>query len=266
MASKPAVLVITGHGLNCESESRTAWEWAGATVELVHLNDLLAGPAQLHRFQVLMFIGGFSFGDHMGSGLVMALRMRNAMADDLLRFIGEGRLVMGVCNGFQVLVQMGLLPGLGGSYLSRRLALMQNDCGAFQNRWVELKCESTSPCIFTRGIDRIALPVRHGEGKIFATDLTVLEAVEASGGVACRYIDPGTGKPTQVFPWNPNGSQQAIAGLCDPTGRVFGMMPHPEAYLLAENHPTWEIDRHRLGNPMKGEGLRLFRNAVEYFA
>ena len=266
MASKPPVLIITGHGVNCEGESRTAWEWAGADVSLVHLNDLLAAPSQLHCFRALMFIGGFSYGDHMGSGQVMALRIRNAMQDDLLRFIGAGNLILGVCNGFQVMVKIGLLPGLGGAYLDRRLALMQNDCGCFQNRWVELRCEPASPCIFTRGIERISLPVRHGEGKIFAPDARVLRAVEAAHGVACRYVDPDHGRPTQVFPWNPNGSLRAIAGMCDSTGRVFGMMPHPEAYLLAENHPTWEISRHREGMPRAGAGLQLFRNAVAYLS
>jgi len=264
MESDTAVLIITGYGLNCEVESKYAWELAGARAELVHFNDLLARPSMLHDFAALMFVGGFSYGDHMTSGHAFGLRARHRMSEDLSRYIADGRLILGACNGFQIMVKLGLLPGLDNDYFTQKLTIMQNDCGSFQDRWITLRFESNSPCIFTRGIGSMPLPVRHGEGKLFTLDNELLDRLEAERCVACRYADPATGEATQEFPHNPNGSQRAIAGLCDPTGRVFGLMPHPEAYLYPENHPLW--DRQKLDGtlPLHGLGLQIFRNAVEY--
>ncbi len=262
--AKPRVLIITGYGLNCEEESQYAWEQAGAEPRRAHLADLLAAPRRLHDAAALMFIGGFSYGDHMTSGHVFAARVRHRMREDLARFLGDGKLVMGVCNGFQIMVKLGLVPGLDGDYFTQRLALTQNDGGTFQNRWVTLRFEPVSPCVFTRGLDTMPLPVRHGEGKIFTLDAALLDRVEAAGGVVCRYIDPATGEPASAFPANPNGSLRAIAGLCDPTGRVFGLMPHPEAFLHPENHPDWVRQRLDGALPAAGAGLRLFENAVAY--
>lgn len=264
MASKPPVLIITGHGVNCEAESRYAWNQAGADVDFLHLHDLLDDSTKLHNYRALMFIGGFSYGDHMGSGQVMAQRLRTRVQDDLQKFVEDDNLVLGVCNGFQVMIKLGLVPGLDGDFFTQRLALMQNNCGTFQNFWVELKFEPGSPCVFTNGLDRMPLPIRHGEGKIYTPDGKVLKAVEAANCVACRYIDPATGEPTQSFPHNPNGSQHAIAGLCDPSGRLFGLMPHPEAYLFPEHHPHWDLDRVRGDLPREGLGMQLFRNAIGY--
>jgi phosphoribosylformylglycinamidine synthase len=262
MASKPHVLILTGYGVNCEHESRFAWEQAGAAPALVHLHDLLERPARLREFQALMFIGGFSFGDHMGSGHVLALRLRQRVREELGRFIEAGGLVLGVCNGFQTMVKLGLLPGLDGDYFTPRLALVANDCGVFQNFWVTLRFEPGSPCVFTRGLDYMPMPIRHGEGKLFTPDRAFLDRVEHAGCVACRYADPATGETARDFPANPNGSLNAIAGLCDPTGRVFGLMPHPEAYLFPENHPQWEFQALEGNLPASGLGLRLFENAV----
>jgi phosphoribosylformylglycinamidine synthase len=264
MAGKISVLIITGYGLNCEAESSFAWEQAGATAHRVHLNDLLENPAQLHNHGALMFIGGFSYGDHMGSGLVFAHRLRHHMRDELQKFIAGGKLVLAVCNGFQIVTKLGLLPGLGGDYFTQKVSLMQNDCGHFQNFWVKLRFEQESPCIFTRGLDFMPLPARHGEGKIFTTDKSVLEAIEAQKLAACRYCDPATGEATMDYPHNPNGSLNAIAGLCDPTGRIFGLMPHPEAYLFPENHPQWDLQKIRGELPARGLGLKIFENAVSY--
>jgi phosphoribosylformylglycinamidine synthase len=265
MASKVQVLIITGYGLNCEAESRHAWERAGAEASLVHLHDLLEHPGQLHDHAALMFIGGFSYGDHMSSGHVFALRLRNRLRDDLQRFIDDGKLMLGVCNGFQIMIKLGLLPGLDGAYFDQKLALMQNDCGTFQNFWVDLRFEPDSPCVFTRGLERMTLPIRHGEGKIFTPKKDVLAAVEEAGGAACRYVDPDSGKPTQAFPHNPNGSLNAIAGLTDRTGRLFGLMPHPEAFLFPWNHPRWDLRKAGGGAlPEHGDGLTIFRNAVTY--
>ena len=264
MASDIPVLIITGYGLNCEAESKYAWELAGANPVLIHFSDLLARPERLHDFCALMFIGGFSYGDHMTSGHVFALRVRHRMSGALDRFIREGKLILGVCNGFQIMVKLGLLPGLDGDYFTPRLALMQNDCGTFQNFWVRVRFETDSPCVFTKGLSPMALPIRHGEGKLFAPDKDLLQRLENSGCVSCRYADPATGKPAQSFPHNPNGSMNAIAGLCDPSGRIFGMMPHPEAYLYPENHPHWDMQKLRGRLPERGCGLEIFRNAVDY--
>ncbi|MBN2319216.1 MAG: phosphoribosylformylglycinamidine synthase subunit PurQ [Acidobacteria bacterium] len=264
MASETPVLIITGYGLNCEDESRYAWELAGANPRLVHLSDLIDNPAHLHDYAALMFIGGFSFGDHMTSGHVFALKAKHRLIRDLETFIGKGKLIMGVCNGFQIMVKLGLLPGLDGEYFSQKLSVMQNDCGSFQNRWVPLRFEADSPCVFTRGLNPFPLSVRHGEGKVFTLDRKLLDRLESSGCIPCRYADPDTDQATQTFPHNPNGSLHAIAGLCDPTGRIFGMMPHPEAYLYPENHPQWEIQKRNGTLPDQGLGLSIFRNAVEH--
>ncbi len=261
--SKPKVLIITGYGVNCEAESEHAWKLAGAEPQLVHLNDLLDQPDQLEDFQAMMFIGGFSYGDHMTSGHVFALRVKHHMQAQLQKFIDDGKLIMGICNGFQVMTKMGLLPGIDGDYFEPKISLMQNDCGTFQNFWCDIRFEKDSPCVFTQGLEVLPLPIRHGEGKIFTLDLELLEKIEALGCVAARYVD-AEGNPTQEFPANPNGSLHAIAGLCDPTGRIFGMMPHPEAYLFPENHPNWDKQKIDGQLPEQGLGLQLFRNAVEF--
>jgi phosphoribosylformylglycinamidine synthase len=230
----------------------------------MHLGDLVQEPAQLHENQVLMFVGGFSYGDHMGSGHVFGLRVRHRLGDDLARFVADGKLIMGVCNGFQIMTKIGLLPGLEEGQLEQQVALMQNDCGAFQDFWIELGFESDSPCVFTRGLERMPLPIRHGEGKLFTLDKKLIETLEERNCIPCRYIDPTSGEPTMAFPFNPNGSIHAIAGLCDPTGRIFGLMPHPEAYLFPQNHPQWDLQARDGLLPETGLGLELFRNAVRY--
>ena len=264
MASKPPVLILTGYGANCEAESTYAWEMAGASPRLVHLHDLLERPALLAQCKVLMFIGGFSFGDHMGSGQLLALRLYFRAKEKIVNFIRNRNLVLGICNGFQVMVKLGLLPGFDGDYLSRKITLTHNDCGGFQNFWIKLGFESKSPCVFTRGLKEMPLPIRHGEGKIITLDKTVLDRIEKERCVVCRYIDAQTGKATMRFPDNPNGSLNGIAGLCDPTGKVFGLMPHPEAYLFPENHPQWPRQKLAGKLPKHGLGLKIFQNAVEY--
>ena len=264
MASSIPVLIIRGYGLNCEAESNYAWELAGARPELVHFSDLLERPARLRDFAALMFIGGFAYGDHMTSGHVFALRTRLRMSAELDAFIQQGKLILGVCNGFQIMVKLGLLPGLDRDYFTQKLSLVQNDCGTFQDRWVRLRFESASPCVFTRGLSSMPLPVRHGEGKVFTLDRNLIRRLETLGCVPCRYADPLSGEPTMEFPHNPNGSLNAIAGLCDPSGRIFGLMPHPEAYVYPENHPQWEMQKLHGILPEHGLGLALFRNAVDY--
>ena len=260
---KPKILIITGYGVNCEAESSHAWELAGAEPVQIHLNDLFDAPAQLRDFQGLMFIGGFSYGDHMTSGHVFALRVKHHLRDELQTFIDAGKIIIGVCNGFQTMTKIGLLPGFDGEYFDPKVSLMQNDCGHFQNFWVDLKFEAASPCIFTKGLDILPMPIRHGEGKIFTTDTTVIQRIEDLNLAAVRYAG-ADGSPTQDFPSNPNGSLNAIAGLCDPTGRIFGMMPHPEAYLFPENHPNWDAQKISGTLPARGLGLKLFQNGVKF--
>jgi phosphoribosylformylglycinamidine synthase I len=260
---KPKILIITGYGVNCEAESSRAWELAGAEPVQVHINDLIENPEQMQGFQGLMFIGGFSYADHMTSGHVFALRVKHHLRTELQKFIEDEKIIMGVCNGFQTMTKIGLLPGFDGDYFEPKVALMQNDCGTFQNFWVNLKFEDQSPCVFTKGLGTMPMPIRHGEGKIFTTDASVIDQIEAQGCAAVRYAD-AAGVPTQEFPANPNGSLNAIAGLCDPTGRIFGLMPHPEAYLFPENHPNWDQQKLDGNLPEQGLGLKLFKNGVQY--
>lgn len=255
MISEPPILILTGYGLNCEAESSHAWELAGARPERMHVNDLLENPARIHDFAGLMFIGGFSFGDHLGSGLVMANRLRLRMREDLEKFVRAGKLILGVCNGFQIMTKLGLLPGWDGDFFTPRVSLAQNDGGHFINRWVTLRIEPDSPCVFTRGLETLPLPIRHGEGKLVPADDATLDRIEAERLVPCRYDGA-----------NPNGSANAIAGLCDSTGRIFGLMPHPEAYLFPENHPQWDFQRDAGTLPERGLGLAIFEKAVSHLS
>ena len=264
--SEVKALIITGFGLNCERETAAAFRLAGATPELVHLNDLLAEPARLAEFHVLAFIGGFAFGDHLGAATVFANRLKYRLRAPLERFVTSGRLVIGICNGFQTIARLGLVPAAGGAYFEQQAALAQNSQGVFRDAWVILSANPNSPCVFTRGIDMIPLPVRHGEGRFVARDETLLNALESENLVAVRYVDPEDCLPTEEFPHNPNGSARGIAGVCDPTGRVFGLMPHPEAYLSPYNHPHWTRQKLNGVLPEKGLGLRVFENAVAFAA
>ncbi|PJB76204.1 MAG: phosphoribosylformylglycinamidine synthase [Armatimonadetes bacterium CG_4_9_14_3_um_filter_66_14] len=257
-------LVITGYGLNCEAETSYGLRLAGARPEQVHLSELLTGNRSLDEFHLLAFIGGFSFGDHLAAGTAFANRVRRRLGDSLQRFVKDGKLVIAICNGFQTVVKLGLLPGLGGDYQTRLVTLTNNDCGTFQDRWVRLRFNPASPCVFTQGLAPMDLPIRHGEGKFVALNDEVLDAVRSQHLVAAQYVAPDTGEPTQEYPHNPNGSADAIAGICDPTGRIFGLMPHPEAYLSPLNHPHW--GRQKLAGclPEKGAGTALFENAVRF--
>ena len=178
----------------------------------------------------------------------------------ILRFIGEGKLVLGVCNGFQLMVKAGLLPGFDGNYGKKVVTLTCNDSGRFEDRWVYLKVNSQGPCIFTKGLKGVYLPVRHGEGKFIPQDGEVLKKLQQENLIALQYSEPDYQNPTMEYPLNPNGAIAAIAGICDQTGRLFGMMPHPEAYLYSVNHPRWTRER----VPEEGMGLAIFRNAIEY--
>jgi len=263
-------LVLTGYGLNCDRETAYAFDLAGAQSQRVHINSLVDGSVSLDSFQILAFIGGFSWGDDHGGGVVQAVRMKTRIGDQLLEFIEKGRLIIGICNGFQCLVNLGLLPGINGDYTRRSVALTHNDCGNFRNDWVHLCVDQNTNCVFTRGLDQLELPIRHGEGK-FVTDQQILKTLQDNGQIALRYAMAAGGPANQTFPYNPNGSTDDITGICDPSGRVFGLMPHPEAYNHWTNHPQWPVLKEKIkrgqapANPPMTPGIQLLKNAVDYF-
>ncbi|WP_373500130.1 phosphoribosylformylglycinamidine synthase subunit PurQ [Desulfococcus sp.] len=259
------VLVLTGYGLNCDHETAYAFERAGAGVRRVHINSLIDGSDRLDGVQILVFIGGFSWGDDHGAGVIQAVRLKNTVGEAILDFIGRGNLVLGICNGFQTLVNLGLLPGIDGDYQRRSVALTHNDCGNFRDDWVHLRVNPASPCVFTRGMERLYLPVRHGEGKFFA-DGPILERLIRDHQVVMQYATPDGEPAGGRFPDNPNGAMADIAGICDPTGRVFGLMPHPEAYNHVTNHPGWTRDKalHEKYRRDPPPGVQLLKNAVDF--
>jgi phosphoribosylformylglycinamidine synthase I len=264
-------LVLSGYGLNCDTETAYALRLAGAQAQRVHINALIDGSVRLDDFHILAFIGGFSWGDDHGAGVVQAVRMKTRIGDDLLSFVDKGRLVIGICNGFQCLVNLGLLPALDGDYGRRSVALTHNDCGNFRDDWVHLTVDTKTPCIFTRSMDRLELPIRHGEGKFVAEQAT-MRRLQENLQVALRYALPDGTPAGNVFPHNPNGSMDDVAGICDPTGRVFGLMPHPEAFNHWTNHPNWTLLKEKIKrgqSPAPGAltpGIRLLKNGVDYFS
>lgn len=267
--SKVNAIVITGNGTNCEREVAYACTRAGADrADIVHISELLTGRVRLDDYQFLNLAGGFLDGDDLGSAKAGANRLRTApiqgsqehLSEQIDRFIAAGKLIMGVCNGFQLMVKMGLLPALGGDHHTQSATLTFNDCGRFQDRWVYLKVDTASPCIYTQGIEGMYLPVRHGEGK-FVAEKETLAAIASGHLAAVKYTDADYAEATIAFPANPNGAMDAIAGICDPTGRLFGLMPHPEAYVERIQHPRWTRERDL---PEEGMGLWLYRNAINF--
>jgi phosphoribosylformylglycinamidine synthase len=263
-------IVLTGNGTNCEVEAAHACRLAGFDeVRIAHIAELLYGDVRLDDFHFLNLTGGFLDGDDLGSAKAQANRLKYArisgsnehLIDQILRFITDGKLILGVCNGFQLLVKMGLLPALDGTYLNQSATLTFNDSGRFQDRWVYMKCDPDSPSVFTKGVTGgMYLPIRHGEGKFLVESEEVLQKIESLHLSVLKYSDSAYSAPTMEFPLNPNGSMNAIAGLCDESGRLMGLMPHPEAFLHRTNHPRWT----RESLPEEGDGLILFRNALEY--
>lgn len=252
-------LILTGYGINCEAETALAFERAGASAMLMHLSDLIESPEFLRDHHIFAVPGGFSFGDDVASGRILANRLRYRLGEPLEAFVAEGRLVVGICNGFQVLVKMGILP-LFDEEFSQATTLTHNDSGRFEDRWVHVSVEPDTPCVWLRDIERLELPVRHGEGKFLVATDHVLRRLQSSGQVALRYALPGGQAAGGAYPYNPNGSEDDIAGICDPSGRVFGLMPHPEAHIEGTHHPRWT----REGLQEEGAGLAMFRNAVAY--
>ena len=266
MTARVRAMVLAGNGINCEMETAHACRLGGADeVNVVYLWDLASGAATLEGYDLLCLPGGFLDGDDLGSARASAIRLRHTtvdgapLVDQINAFVERGGLVIGICNGFQLMIKLGLLPALGGQAGTVQATLTWNDSGRFEDRWVTLKVDPDSPCVFTRGLDRIALPVRHGEGKIVAPPAT-MSAIMEGHQAPLAYTHPKTGEPTTEYPYNPNGTPHGVAALTDPTGRLFGLMPHPEAFVHRTNHPRWT--REEL--PEEGDGLALFKNAVAY--
>ncbi len=255
----PKALILIAAGINCDKETAYAFEQVGAISERVHINDLILGFRSLKEYQILVLPGGFSFGDDIASGKVLANKLKYKLGKEIESFIEEQKLILGICNGFQVMVKLGLLPALNGEFHKQQVTLTFNDSGRFEDRWVYLKINRESPCIFTKGIDKhIYLPVRHAEGKFIPANEQILGLLNEKKQIVAQYVDE-KGR-FGAYPVNPNGSIGHIAGICDETGRIFGLMPHPEAYIRKTQHPRWT--REEL--PEEGDGLDIFRNAVEY--
>ncbi|MGQ4808019.1 Phosphoribosylformylglycinamidine synthase [Candidatus Entotheonellaceae bacterium PAL068K] len=256
----PRILILTGYGINCEHETAYAFNLpsVGGNARLVHISDLIAQPQRLDQFHILTIPGGFSFGDDITAGVVLATKLRYRLEQPLSTFLGDGKLVLGICNGFQALIRLGLLPAVTGRPWYQEATLTANDSGKFEDRWVHMRIEPSCPSPFVHDIKQLYLPVRHGEGKFVPRDATILQALHTNHQIAARYCDAtGSAAP---YPWNPNGSVDAIAGVCDPSGQVLGLMPHPEAYVHRTHHPRWT----RETLPEEGLGVQLFRNAVQF--
>jgi phosphoribosylformylglycinamidine synthase I len=251
--SKVKVLMLRAPGTNCDFETQVAFETAGADVASALADELLRKEKRLADYQIMVIPGGFTYGDDVSAGRIMANEIRLRLGEDINKFVADGRLILGVCNGFQVLVKTGILPGppVRGA---QPVTLANNDSGRFECRWVYLKVNQESPCVFTRSMEGMYIPVAHGEGKLVAAP-DVLEKLN----VVVRYVDE-SGRPRAGYPCNPNGSVDDIAGICDTSGRVFALMPHPERFIRWTQHPRWT----RQKSKPSGDGLQVFINAVDW--
>jgi len=253
----PRVLILRSPGTNCDGEAAFAFERAGAITERLHINALRQSPQKLAEFQILVLPGGFSYGDDVAAGKILASQLENFLADAVHEFRSAEKLILGICNGFQVLLKAGLL--LPRDEDGPLATLAHNTHGRFEDRWVHLSVTSQK-CPFLNDIANMYVPVAHGEGNFVARKEWILKGLATAGQVVLRYANP-TGQTGAGYPHTPNGSQDDIAGICDASGLVLGLMPHPERHILPTQHPRWTRD----GLAPEGDGLKLFRNAVEYF-
>lgn len=252
------VIILRTAGTNCDIETAFAFEEAGAKTELVHINELACGGKRLDHYHIMAIPGGFTYGDDIASGKILANELRFRIGGDVKKFIRDGKLVIGICNGFQVLVKAGMLPNLKGDLITIESTLTLNDSAKFEDRWVYLK-RSANKCVWTKGIDEvIQLPVAHGEGKFIPKDDSVLNALKKEGLIVFEYTDE-SGK-RKGYPVNPNGSVENIAGICDRTGRIFGLMPHPERHITPYQGPGWT----RKKTKRFGDGFSIFKNGVDF--
>lgn len=261
----PRALVLRAPGANCDGETQFAFEQAGASAERLHVNRLREDPKLLKSFQILCIPGGFTYGDDVAAGKILANQLQHFLGDALREFRDKERLILGICNGFQTLLKAGLIvpPDEDGPLAT----LAHNSHGRFEDRWIHTHA-TPGKCVFLKGCQRLHLPIAHGEGNFICREPWILKGLEQAGQVVLRYCDdagesgaPNADSGLLPFPINPNGSQGNVAGVCDASGRVLGLMPHPERHVLPTQHPQWT----RHGLAPEGDGLRLFRNAVEYF-
>jgi len=257
---RPKTLILRTAGINCDVETGYAFELAGASSDYLHINRVLERPSLLDAYQILAVPGGFSYGDDIAAGRILANQIRHHLAEAFARFIEAGKPIIGICNGFQVLVKTDLLPGPIAGQTGQTCTLANNDCGRFVDRWISL-ASKPGKCIWTAGIERMDLPVAHGEGKFVPQDEAVRRALWENGQVALVYTKADGSLANGAFPDNPNGSVDDVAGICDASGLVFGLMPHPERHVDVTQHPAWT----RMGQLEKeGQGLAVFRNAVRH--
>ncbi|HEY8505866.1 MAG TPA: phosphoribosylformylglycinamidine synthase I [Gemmataceae bacterium] len=257
--AKPQVLVLRAPGTNCDEETAFAFERAGAWAEVLHVNRFREQPTLLRRYQILALPGGFSYGDDVAAGKIFANQLGGFLGESLREFRDRGKLVLGICNGFQVLLKAGLLlqPDEDGPIAT----LAHNTTGRYEDRWVHLEVRP-GKCPFLKDCERLYLPVAHGEGRFLCREEWIARGLEQTDQIVLRYVDEHGRRGG--FPVNPNGSQGDVAGLCDPTGQILGLMPHPERHIFPTQHPQWT----RRGIPegeQDGDGMKLFRNAVAFF-
>lgn len=258
---KVNVAVLRAAGSNCDGETAHAFEMSGAHSELIHINEFLRKEKSLTDFQILVIPGGFTYGDDVSAGKILANELKYLLTEEMKKFTADGKLILGICNGFQVLVKSGLLPDIDLPDGEMEVTLTFNDSGKFEDRWIYLKVNETSPCVFTREMPPVVYyPVAHAEGKFVPKNNAVLQRLKANGQIVFQYSDAAGA--VVDYPGNPNGSVDQIAGICDPSGRILGLMPHPERYTNVTHHPRWT----RLTQKPDPQGIYIFQNAVNYAA
>jgi len=248
---KVNVLVLRAPGTNCDQETAYAFQQAGAATSLCHINQLIRRERRLSDYQIMVIPGGFTYGDDIAAGRVLANELKVKLGEDISQFVTGGGLILGICNGFQVMAKAGILPDIRNPN-APPLTLATNDSARFECRWIHLLVEKKSPCVFTQGIDNLYLPVAHGEGKVI-TDVRGLRELNT-----VLYYTDESGNVQAGYPHNPNGSMNNIAGICDPSGRIFALMPHPERHIRFTQHPQWTRKKPK----ETGDGLAIFQNAV----
>src|SRR6185369_8170158 len=264
--NKPKLLVFAGYGLNSEEETSFGFNWAGASADIAHINDVIAGKYTLHDYQMLAFPGGFSYGDDTGSGNAYANRLRNHLWEPLQKFLQEDKLIIGICNGCQIVANLGLVPAFANNYGDREAALLHNQSARLVTRWLDMKVTTKTPWL--DGIETLSLPIAHGEGKFFL-DETNLKKLHKNNQIALQYVKGEISTYLDV-PANPNGSIDDIAGIIDETGKILALMPHPERGMFFTQLPNWPLLKQdylkqKKALPSVGPGLKVFQNAVQYF-
>lgn len=256
---QPKVTILRAPGTNCDQETGYAFEKAGGSVSYIHVNQLSESPEALSDAQILCLPGGFSYGDDIAAGRILASQLQTRLSDAISQFRDAGKLVLGICNGFQILIKSGFL--LPADQQGLPATLTWNDSGRFVDCWVNLKSDHDK-CVFLKGIDQLYLPIAHAEGKFVVRDDSVLDSLKSNHQLALTYCRPGGLNGHVPYPHNPNGSMAHVAGVCDSSGRIFGLMPHPERHIDPTHHPRWT----REGVRDKGDGMAIFENAIQFFA